>query len=420
VTGPEQVQPTGSDARSALAVSPQTVVFVVDDDPLVTASLGTALHLETGYEIHTFGSGSAALTAAAATPPDVVISDFKMPGMDGLALLAALRAQVPEAVLILLTGYADKESAVRAINQIGIFQYVEKPWSTDDLLLKIRNAVERRNLIRDLRRANEALGEESAALRRSLAELERAHAELERAHAELGAAHVRLVQSERLAAVGRLAGGVAHEIANQLALLGYAEAIKARCGDDPQVAGFADELKAAQRRLTAMLDEVRDFATGGERYALEPGNVVEVVEEALGLLRYDAEVRACALVRRIAARPLARVNRGKLGQVVINLVRNAAQASPPGGEILVEVDETAAGARLAVTDHGAGMTPEVLAHLGEPFFTTRPHGLGLGWGIVRRIVEEHGGRLEVRSAPREGATVTVTLPPLPAPAGGAR
>jgi signal transduction histidine kinase len=96
-------------------------------------------------------------------------------------------------------------------------------------------------------------------------------------------------------------------------------------------------------------------------------------------------------------------------------VRNAAQASPPGGEVDVIVDEhDEGGALIRVLDRGAGMPADVVARLGEPFFTTKERGSGLGLGISRRVVDEHGGRLEIRSTPGEGTEVVVTLPPLPA------
>jgi signal transduction histidine kinase len=393
-----------------------TTIYLVDDDPLVTDSLGTALRLETPYQVHTFQSGGAALAALAGNPAavDVVITDFKMPGMDGLELLRAIRARLPDAVLMLLTGYADKDSAIQAVNEVGIFQYVEKPWDLHDLLLKLKAGIEQRDLARRLR-------ETSADLARRHAELERSHEELERAHAELRLAHDRLVASERLAAVGRVASGIAHEIGNQVALVGYAEAIKARSGGNAEIAELADVIATAQKRLAAMVGEIKDFARTPEaaaespRIAPEPADVASVVEEALAILRYDREVGARRLVRDFRARPLARLDRGKFGQVIINLVRNAAQASPPQAAITVSLDERP-GATVSVTvaDEGAGMAPEVLARLGEPFFTTRgERGTGLGVGISRRIVEEHGGSLAFDSTPGRGTRAIVTLPGLP-------
>lgn len=393
----------------ALAVA--VVVYVIDDDPLVTESLGTALRLETSYEVETFTSGTAALAAMPRRPPDVLITDFKMPQFDGLALLRAVRQAYPDAVLMLLTGYADKESAIRAINEVGIFQYVEKPWDLQDLLLKIQAGLERRDLTLRLRAANADLERRNQELKHSLAELARAHEELR-------LAHERLLTTERLAAVGRVVSGIAHEIGNQLALVGYAEAIRKKVGaSDPEVAEHAEIIVTAQKRLAAMVSEIKDFARGGAdggaALVLEPADVASAVEEALSILRYDKDVSTRRLERRMPARPLARLHRGKFAQVVINLVRNAAQASRPGDEVVVGLEEAGGRVRLTVTDRGAGMGPEVLARLGEPFFTTRgDRGTGLGIGICRRIVAEHGGEIAFDSAPGRGTTVTVTIPAL--------
>ena len=384
-------------------------IYVIDDDPLVTESLGTALRLETPYTVQAFTSGPAALAAVATAPPDVVISDFKMPGMDGLQLLKAVRTALPDAVLMLLTGYSDKDSAILAVNEVGIFAYVEKPWDLNDLLLKIKAGLERQELARRLHQANQDL-------ERRNADLERSHAELSQANDALRIAQERLVQSERLAAVGRVASGIAHEIGNQLALVGYAEAIKARSAANPEIVELSDVIVAAQKRLAAMVGEIKDFTRGDAPVglALEPADVSSVVDEALAILHYDRDVGARTVLRETKKRPLARLHRGKFAQVLINLVRNAAQASPAKQAIEVTLDENERGeVVLTVADRGAGMTPEVLARLGEPFFSTRgERGTGLGIGISRRIVAEHGGTIRFDSTPGEGTRVTVTVPGL--------
>lgn len=398
----------------AQSVAPNGIaLFLVDDDPLVTDSLGTALRVETEHDVMTFNSGMAALAAMPHRPPDVVITDFKMPQLDGLALLRAVRQTCPDAVLMLLTGYADKESAIRAINEVGIFQYVEKPWDLQDLLLKIQAGLERSDLTRRLRIANADLERRNQELKRSLAEVAAAHEEVR-------LAHERVLGAERLAAVGRVVSGIAHEIGNQLALVGYAEAIKKRAGhNDPDISEYADIIVAAQKRLSAMVTEIKDFVRGEAHDAdptsvkLEPADVSSVVEEALAILKYDKEVAVRRIVRVPGARPLARLNRGKFTQVVINLVRNAAQATRPGDEITLSLDEKDGRMVMTITDQGTGMSAEVLARLGEPFFTTRgERGTGLGIGICRRIVSDHGGELSFSSRPSAGTHVTVSLPAL--------
>lgn len=126
------------------------VVLVVDDDELILSTLRGLFALETDYEVITQNDPRAALEEAGRRPIDVVISDFLMPQMNGVEFLGRFRKQQPEAVRILLTGFADKENAIRAINEVGLYQYVEKPWKNEDLLLLLRNAVQQKTLRQQL------------------------------------------------------------------------------------------------------------------------------------------------------------------------------------------------------------------------------------------------------------------------------
>jgi DNA-binding NtrC family response regulator len=125
-------------------------ILLVDDDAMVLASLSSLLELETEYRLQTAGSGEEALTRAGEVDFDLVITDYLMPAMNGIDLLARFKEIQPWAPRVLLTGYADKENAIRAINEVGLFQYLEKPWDNANLLLVIRNAIERRHLLRVL------------------------------------------------------------------------------------------------------------------------------------------------------------------------------------------------------------------------------------------------------------------------------
>ncbi len=133
------------------ASSHDGVVFIVDDEAMVTSSIQTMLALETPYRILTFNNPQEAIDALLDETPDLVISDFLMPEMDGIAFLKKVKHYLPEATLVLLTGYADKENAIAAINSVGIYKYIEKPWDNESLKLTIHNGLERSRLLGDLR-----------------------------------------------------------------------------------------------------------------------------------------------------------------------------------------------------------------------------------------------------------------------------
>ena len=118
-------------------------VLIVDDEEMVLTTLRSFLALETSYEVVTFTSPHEALDYLPGNDVDLVLSDFMMPEMDGVSFLAKVREVKPEIPRILLTGYADKENAIRAINEVGLYQYIQKPWDNGDLLIILRNGVEK-------------------------------------------------------------------------------------------------------------------------------------------------------------------------------------------------------------------------------------------------------------------------------------
>ena len=125
-------------------------VLIVDDEDMVLTSLTSFLTLETAYDIVTFTRAAEAIEHIKGNDIDLVISDFLMPEMDGLAFLRQVRDLRPDVPRVILTGYADKENAIKAINEVGLYQYIEKPWNNDDLRLVIRNGVDKRRLVRRL------------------------------------------------------------------------------------------------------------------------------------------------------------------------------------------------------------------------------------------------------------------------------
>ena len=141
-------------------------IVVVDDEKIVTSAFSTLLKVEGFSDAHFFNNPKEALEFLKTNTPDIVISDFLMPEMNGLEFLTEVKALYPEVSRILLTGYADKENAIRAINEVGLYRYIEKPWSNDDLIINIKNGIERSYLL--------------SQLRQKIAELEVAKQELEK------------------------------------------------------------------------------------------------------------------------------------------------------------------------------------------------------------------------------------------------
>ena len=139
-------------------------ILLVDDEDIVTTSIKSFLNLETDYEVVVFNSPRRALDYLGKAPVDLVVSDFLMPEMDGIQFLLEVKKLYPQTVRILLTGYADKENAIKAINEVGLYQYIEKPWDNEEVQLVIKNGLEKRLL---LKRLQEKIGE-----------VERAHEEL--------------------------------------------------------------------------------------------------------------------------------------------------------------------------------------------------------------------------------------------------
>jgi DNA-binding NtrC family response regulator len=154
-----------------MADSHAPTILIVDDEEMVATALRSFLELETSYRVITYTSPVKALEEPDLNDVNVVVADFMMPELDGISFLRSFRDENPQATRILLTGYADKENAIRAINEAGLYYYLEKPWSNEHLKLVIRNGVERSTLFNELDarvRALEGAHEELYEIRRRL------------------------------------------------------------------------------------------------------------------------------------------------------------------------------------------------------------------------------------------------------------
>jgi two-component system NtrC family sensor kinase len=140
-------------------------IMIVDDEEMVITSVKAFLQLETDFEIRGFTDPEEAARFARDHPVDVAVSDYLMPKMNGIQLLSKVKEAQPEASRVLLTGHADKQSAIQAINQVALFQYLEKPWDNAQLLLVVQSGAERAKLFRDLREKVDALDNANSSLK---------------------------------------------------------------------------------------------------------------------------------------------------------------------------------------------------------------------------------------------------------------
>lgn len=250
------------------------------------------------------------------------------------------------------------------------------------------------------------------------AEVARKTAHLEQALAELRTSHEQLARAERLAALGTLAGGIAHEFHNVIGgIRGCASELLADARDPDSQETLRVILRAADR-ATGIVQQLLRFA----RRSLDqrgPVDLARLAEDALRLCEPAARRQGVQVVRELADGAVIQGDGDALHQVLVNLLTNALQAMPQGGRLVVRCHRTERGGRLEVVDSGTGIAAADLPHLFEPFFTTKDRGdhtrrgTGLGLSVSYGIVSAHGGTIAVDSAPGQGSTFRVELPATP-------
>jgi signal transduction histidine kinase len=226
----------------------------------------------------------------------------------------------------------------------------------------------------------------------------------------------RLVQSENMAALGELAAGVAHEINNPIGIISaYAEFLKKNAPpEDPRREDFDTIHKEAQR-CEQIVAELLNYARPQTR-GVAPTNLVQLNDEVLDFLLRRAtpagEANLQVVKNYAPSVPPLMLDGNQIKQALLNLYLNARHATAAGGTITVSIQPELERSRVVmrVQDTGTGIDPEHIKRIFDPFFTTRAKGTGLGLSITRRIIEAHGGTIEIQSAPGKGTTVELTFP----------
>lgn len=378
-------------------------LIIVDDDVNLLEALSEAIRLRMkDVVVDISDSAESALAMISQTDYEAIVSDIKMPGMDGLALLREIRVLRPETPTLLITGHGERELAVQALRG-GAYDFIQKPIDRYYFVASLERAIQ----IRRLRRRVE---EQNVALSRHAVELERLVQERTRELREANQAKDIFLAT------------LSHELRSPLnAILGWAKLL--RSGKlDKETEGRALEAiernAQTQAELIGDLMDVSRIVTGKLRLDARPIDLAPVIEGAVDAVRPSGDAKSLGLdVQMEAEGDLVRGDRSRLSQVISNLLSNAVKFTPPGGKINVSLRRIGSYVSLTVTDTGIGISPEFLPHVFDRFrqadgTTIRTHrGLGLGLAIVRHLVELHGGTVGVESKGiGKGAAFIVNLP----------
>jgi signal transduction histidine kinase len=393
----------------SLAVSAR--ILVIDDEEAARFGIRKALEKEQ-YLVELAANGREALEKIREFSPHVVISDINMPQMDGITLLREMsRLEVP-APVILITAHGSESVAVQGL-RAGAYDYLAKPFEVDDLRKAVRNAAEKQRLLESNRRY--------------LADLERTLLELKNSQIER-------IQAEKMAALGRLVAGVAHEVNSPLGALSsaidtfgraYARIAELLGSDSSQASGPIAEKAAslkstleqtlhvaqeACQRMDSLVKTMRRFANL-DHAPLRRADIRDCVESTLALLNHElrGEIRILkdfGRVPSIECYPL------DLNQLFTCLLMNSIEAISGAGEIQIRTWQTQDRLMIRIADSGRGIAGEDIEKIFDPGFTTKGVGVGTGLGLptCQRIVEKHRGTIEIESQPGTGTTVTLGLP----------
>jgi two-component system, NtrC family, sensor kinase len=388
-------------------------VLIADDDPVTRLLLQG--HLEKwGHAVTTAAGGGEAWRLYQAGNFPLVVTDWIMPEMDGPELVRLIRAsQRPGYVyIILLTAKAQKTDVVQGM-EAGADDFVAKPFDHEELRVRVRQGERIVRLEHTLEEQNLTLREAQAAL----------------------------VQNEKLAGLGRLAAGMAHEINNPISyvsnnltvlrrdMLDALAVLDAHRGGDPLTAARLEEamdlsffrenfgrmfdksLEGLQR-VRDIVKNLRDFAHLDEA-EFKDADLNAAIASAVEILHHEIAKREIHLETRLEPLPLVPCHAGKINQVFLNLLSNAIQACAVGGRVEARTrPDGTRGVVIEIVDNGSGIKPEHRSRLFEPFFTTKPigQGTGLGLSVSFGIVRDHGGTIEVESEVGRGTTFRIFLP----------
>ena len=435
--------PAGTDEISDAVASPEATavsvpggrprprVLLADDNADMRDYVSRLLAVD--YDVTAVADGLAALEAARTAPPDLVLTDVMMPGLDGFALLRELRSGESTGTIpvVLLSARAGEESAVEGL-LAGADDYLVKPFSARELTARVRTHVELSRLRRRWgTELEQRVRERTAELLRSCQELEAEVAERERAEERLREAQQGALQQERLRALGQMASGLAHDINNAIspASIYTQSLLESETALSARARGQLETIQRAIDDTAKAVTRMREFCRQREpQLVLAPIHLNAVAQHAIDLTRARwsdmAQHRGAdiQLVTRFAADlPDVMGAESEIREALINLVLNAVDAMPAGGTLTLGT-RTALGPTaphadappdrvlVEVTDTGTGMDEDTRRRCLEPFFTTKGElGTGLGLAMVFGVVQRHSAQIDIDTQPGAGTTMRLSF-----------
>lgn len=379
-----------------------THLLIVDDEPVILQIL-RAVFEDQPYRVTTVGSGADARAVIQDQGCDILVTDKNLPDIGGLDLLRLAKERDPSTEVIVVTGYGSLETAIAAM-ELGAYDYVLKPLNNIfDIRRKVDRALDRQRIARENTRL--------------LHELKQKNEELQVALLEARELQGELIHSEKLAGIGTLAAGVAHEISSPLfGIMGLAEAILEE-SDVGLIHSYAREIVEYSTSIKDIVVELADYSRSSAHDRQGSVLLEPVARDALRLVDRTVDTQGIELRLEMDEdlRLVGRVN--ELQQIFVNLLKNAVDAvrearGAEGGLIEVRAGRDGEMIWCEVRDNGVGIPRDRLSSVFDPFYTTKPpgKGTGLGLNVVWRLVTRYRGTVAIESEPGKGTTIRFRLP----------